>query len=65
MLRWMLITLCNMCAVIVQIIAVGVGLHAGPHLTCNFPWLLHASEATYEPMKPFFGDKRPSNSGGL
>jgi respiratory burst oxidase len=49
----------------VQIIAVGVvvgvGLHAGAHLTCNFPRLLHASEAAYEPMKPFFGDKRPPN----
>eukprot|EP00268_Persea_americana_P025912 TRINITY_DN2524_c2_g2_i1.p1 TRINITY_DN2524_c2_g2~~TRINITY_DN2524_c2_g2_i1.p1 ORF type:complete len:631 (+),score=65.01 TRINITY_DN2524_c2_g2_i1:43-1893(+) len=42
-------------------IAVGVGLHAGAHLTCDFPRLLHATDEEYEPMKPFFGDKRPSN----
>ncbi|MQL79991.1 hypothetical protein Taro_012450 [Colocasia esculenta] len=40
-------------------IAVGVGLHAGAHLTCDFPRLLHATDAEYEPMKPFFGDRRP------
>lgn len=42
-------------------IAVGVGLHAGAHLTCDFPRLLHATEAEYEPMKPYFGDKQPPN----
>ncbi|KAI6692437.1 hypothetical protein NL676_020147 [Syzygium grande] len=42
-------------------IVVGVGLHAGAHLTCDFPRLLHATDAEYEPMKQFFGEKRPNN----
>ncbi|CAL9067583.1 respiratory burst oxidase homolog protein B-like [Musa acuminata AAA Group] len=42
-------------------IAVGLGLHAIAHLTCDFPRLLHATDAEYEPMKPFFGDARPSD----
>ncbi|XP_047327884.1 respiratory burst oxidase homolog protein B [Impatiens glandulifera] len=42
-------------------IAVGVGLHAGAHLTCDFPRLLHATDEEYEPMKQFFGEKRPNN----
>ena len=42
-------------------IAIGVGLHAVTHLTCDFPRLLHASDEAYEPMKQFFGDKRPNN----
>ncbi|KAM3704808.1 hypothetical protein ACB098_03G033100 [Castanea mollissima] len=42
-------------------IAIGVGLHAGAHLTCDFPRLLHASNEKYESMKPFFGEKRPNN----
>ncbi|CAL5194743.1 unnamed protein product [Lathyrus oleraceus] len=42
-------------------IAIGVGLHAISHLTCDFPRLLHATDAEYVPMKPFFGDVRPNN----
>ncbi|PIA44456.1 hypothetical protein AQUCO_01700213v1 [Aquilegia coerulea] len=42
-------------------IAIGVGLHAGAHLTCDFPRLLHATDEEYEPMKQFFGDNRPPN----
>ena len=42
-------------------IAIGVGLHAGAHLTCDFPRLLHATDEEYEPMKTFFGEKRPNN----
>ena len=42
-------------------ITIGVGLHAISHLTCDFPRLLHASDEAYEPMKQFFGDKRPDN----
>ncbi|CAL9199058.1 respiratory burst oxidase homolog protein C-like [Musa acuminata AAA Group] len=42
-------------------IAVGVGLHAISHLTCDFPRLLHATDAEYEPMKHFFGYTRPNN----
>ncbi|GJN34843.1 hypothetical protein PR202_gb23542 [Eleusine coracana subsp. coracana] len=39
-------------------VAVGVGLHAVSHLTCDFPRLLHASDAAYEPMKAYFGARR-------
>ncbi|XP_048324801.2 respiratory burst oxidase homolog protein B [Ziziphus jujuba] len=42
-------------------IAVGVGLHAGSHLTCDFPRLLHATDDEYEPMEPFFGKERPDD----
>ncbi|PON81712.1 Respiratory burst oxidase [Trema orientale] len=42
-------------------IAVGVGLHAGAHLTCDFPRLLHATDEEYEPMEQFFGEERPNN----
>ncbi|XP_002457825.1 respiratory burst oxidase homolog protein B isoform X2 [Sorghum bicolor] len=51
----------NFHKVIAAGVAVGVALHAGAHLTCDFPRLLHASDVAYEPMKPFFGDKRPPN----
>lgn len=30
-------------------------------MTCDFPRLLHATDEEYEPMKPFFGEERPSN----
>ncbi|KAJ6705222.1 putative proteinDPH OXIDASE [Salix purpurea] len=42
-------------------IAIGIGLHAGAHLTCDFPRLIHATEEEYEPMKPYFGDEQPEN----
>ncbi|XP_073007440.1 respiratory burst oxidase homolog protein C-like [Typha latifolia] len=42
-------------------IAIGVGLHAISHLTCDFPRLLHASDQAYVPMEPFFGHTRPNN----
>ncbi|ESW19023.1 hypothetical protein PHAVU_006G090200 [Phaseolus vulgaris] len=42
-------------------IAVGVGIHAIAHLTCDFPRLLHTTEEEYEPMKPFFGEDRPND----
>ncbi|KAG6498918.1 hypothetical protein ZIOFF_038671 [Zingiber officinale] len=42
-------------------IVVGAALHVGAHLTCDFPRLLHCSDAEYEPLKPFFGDRRPPN----
>ncbi|KAH9328658.1 hypothetical protein KI387_000766 [Taxus chinensis] len=51
----------NFHKVIAAAIAIGVGLHAGAHLTCDFPRLLHASEEEYEPMKPFFGEEKPPN----
>ncbi|XWS25753.1 hypothetical protein CRYUN_Cryun27aG0094800 [Craigia yunnanensis] len=42
-------------------IAIGVILHGGAHLTCDFPRLLHATEEEYEPMEPFFGEEQPEN----
>lgn len=42
-------------------VIIGVALHAITHLTCDFPRLLHATEAEYEPMKQFFGNKQPPN----
>lgn len=42
-------------------IAIGVGLHAVAHLTCDFPRLLHATDEEYEPMAQFFGEDRPTN----
>jgi respiratory burst oxidase len=42
-------------------IAIGVGLHAGAHLTCDFPRLLHATDDEYEPMEQFFGKDRPDD----
>ncbi|XP_061369910.1 respiratory burst oxidase homolog protein C-like isoform X2 [Gastrolobium bilobum] len=50
----------NFHKVIAVAIAIGVGIHAIYHLTCDFPRLLHASNEKYKLMKPFFGDK-PSN----
>ncbi|KAK9120285.1 hypothetical protein Scep_018378 [Stephania cephalantha] len=48
-----------------KVIAIGIGvgviLHGGAHLTCDFPRLLHASDEEYEPMKPYFGDDKPHN----
>ncbi|KAH8522353.1 hypothetical protein H0E87_003106 [Populus deltoides] len=44
-------------------IAIGTGLHAGAHITCDFPRLLHATEKEYEPLKPYFGDEQPDNYG--
>ncbi|XP_009404716.2 respiratory burst oxidase homolog protein B [Musa acuminata AAA Group] len=42
-------------------VAIGVGLHAISHLTCDFPRLLHATDQEYVPMKRFFGDTRPDD----
>ncbi|KAE9610188.1 hypothetical protein Lal_00006596 [Lupinus albus] len=50
----------NFHKVIAVAIAIGVGIHAIYHLTCDFPRLLHASNEKYKLMQPFFGDK-PSN----
>ncbi|KAL6003583.1 hypothetical protein ACLOJK_023816 [Asimina triloba] len=51
----------NFHKVIAVAIAVGVGIHAITHLTCDFPRLLHATEKEYEPLRPFFGEKQPSS----
>ncbi|KAJ3691339.1 hypothetical protein LUZ61_020503 [Rhynchospora tenuis] len=41
-------------------IVVGVILHAGNHLTCDFPRLINASEEQYAPLQPFFGEIKPT-----
>ncbi|KAK1436763.1 hypothetical protein QVD17_02545 [Tagetes erecta] len=47
----------NFHQVIAVAIAIGVGLHALSHLTCDFPRLIHATEEEYRPMQQFFGDQ--------
>ena len=42
-------------------IAIGVALHGGAHLTCNFPRLIHATKEKYKPMEAYFGEEQPSN----
>lgn len=42
-------------------IAIGVGIHAISHLTCDFPRLLTATEEKYELMEPFFGEEQPTS----
>ncbi|CAD6253696.1 unnamed protein product [Miscanthus lutarioriparius] len=42
-------------------IAVGAGLHIISHLTCDFPRLLHATDAEYAPLGQYFGVPRPPN----
>ncbi|RLN00196.1 hypothetical protein C2845_PM06G30550 [Panicum miliaceum] len=44
-----------------KVVAGGVALHAVTHLTCDFPRLLHASAAAYEPMKAYFGQRSIPN----
>ncbi|TVU24687.1 hypothetical protein EJB05_27139 [Eragrostis curvula] len=51
----------NFHKVIAAGISVGAGLHIISHLTCDFPRLLHATDAEYVPMIPFFGLPRPNN----
>ncbi|KAF1001507.1 respiratory burst oxidase homolog protein C-like [Apium graveolens] len=51
----------NFHKIIAVAIAIGVGIHAIAHLTCDFPRLLHADEEKYELMEPFFGEDQPPN----
>eukprot|EP00249_Psilotum_nudum_P009520 c21989_g1_i3 orf=526-2610(+) len=42
-------------------IAIGVSFHAGMHLTCDFPRLIHSSEERFEPLQHDFPhDRKPS-----
>ncbi|KAJ4749731.1 Respiratory burst oxidase [Rhynchospora pubera] len=41
-------------------IVVGVILHAGNHLSCDFPRLLSSSDAMYAPMGHDFGEVKPT-----
>ncbi|KAG2562459.1 hypothetical protein PVAP13_8KG283503 [Panicum virgatum] len=40
-------------------IVAGAGLHIISHLTCDFPRLLHATDAEYAPLAKNFGETRP------
>ncbi|KAI9156911.1 hypothetical protein LWI28_013992 [Acer negundo] len=51
----------NFHKVIAVMIGIGVILHAGAHLTCDFPRLIHATEEEYEPMEKYFGEEQPEN----
>lgn len=43
-------------------VAVGAGLHIIPHLTCDFPRILHETDLEYSTyLAQFFGSKRPPN----
>ncbi|XP_009416413.2 respiratory burst oxidase homolog protein A [Musa acuminata AAA Group] len=41
-------------------IVVGVILHAGVHVTCDFPHLISASREKYAPLSPYFGKTKPT-----
>ncbi|PUZ65085.1 hypothetical protein GQ55_3G194900 [Panicum hallii var. hallii] len=41
-------------------IVVGVILHAGNHLVCDFPRLISSPEEKYAPLHQYFGDKKPT-----
>lgn len=47
--------------VIAVAISIGVALHGGAHLTCDFPKVIHATEEEYKPMEPYFGEEQPTN----
>ncbi|KAL5755524.1 hypothetical protein ACOSQ2_020270 [Xanthoceras sorbifolium] len=51
----------NFHKVIAAGIGIGVILHGGAHLACDFPRLIRATEEEYEPMKPYFGEEQPEN----
>ncbi|RVW26392.1 Respiratory burst oxidase-like protein D [Vitis vinifera] len=51
----------NFHKVIAVAIAIGVALHGGAHLTCDFPKVIHATEEEYKPMEPYFGEEQPTN----
>ncbi|CAL4981158.1 unnamed protein product [Urochloa decumbens] len=40
-------------------IAGGAGIHIISHLACDFPRLLHATDAEYQPLGQYFGVPRP------
>ncbi|PON71163.1 Respiratory burst oxidase [Parasponia andersonii] len=51
----------NFHKVIAAGIIIGVGVHAGAHLTCDFPRLINTTDENYGPLEPFFGQKQPKN----
>ncbi|CAL4993155.1 unnamed protein product [Urochloa decumbens] len=51
----------NFHMVIAAGIAVGAGVHVISHLACDFPRLLHATDAQYQPLGKYFGFSRPDS----
>ncbi|CAD6236916.1 unnamed protein product [Miscanthus lutarioriparius] len=41
-------------------IVVGIILHAGNHLVCDFPRLIHSSNENYAPLGQYFGETKPT-----
>jgi len=41
-------------------IVVGIILHAGNHLVCDFPRLIHSSNEKYAPLGQYFGETKPT-----
>ncbi|KAM0825563.1 hypothetical protein ACQ4PT_069470 [Festuca glaucescens] len=41
-------------------IVVGVILHAGNHIVCDFPRLIHSSDEMYAPLAQYFGETKPT-----
>ncbi|XP_072992801.1 respiratory burst oxidase homolog protein A-like [Typha latifolia] len=41
-------------------VVVGVILHVGNHITCDFPRLISASDEMYAPLRSFFGETKPT-----
>ena len=41
-------------------IVVGITLHAGNHLACDFPRLIASSPGEYRPLAGYFGEERPT-----
>lgn len=51
----------NFHKIVAVFIAIGVALHAGSHLACDFPRILHATEDEYEQLEPYFGEDQPES----
>ncbi|CAN8325858.1 unnamed protein product [Cochlearia groenlandica] len=42
-------------------IVIGVSLHAGSHLACDFPRLIAATPEEYKPLGKYFGEEQPKS----
>ncbi|RRT58506.1 hypothetical protein B296_00023369 [Ensete ventricosum] len=57
---WYLTSLAGVSAMIATAIVIGILLHAGNHLTCDFPRLINSSPARYELVARYFGPEKPT-----
>ena len=46
--------------IIAAAIGVGILLHAGNHLACDFPRVIHSSPGQFKPLETDFGPKKPT-----